>query len=277
MATKLTKMKIKEVSLVSRPAIAKEFLLYKSEDGATEEPIMVEGEIIKTETAAEVVKAEAEDIEKGKKKDGKKPKPVEKGTAQPVCASCGEVHVEKEGDLCKECAAAASKKEVKKEEEPVTKEMELSKALEDMKVQKEALAKELEEIKKQAEIMKEAEITKEFIAKASADMKFVPTVSPAQFGPVLKAASKKLEKGEFDAIYGALKAANEYIGKNSMLTKELGVNGEDLSGEPAAQLDAIAKSMVQKDSSITYAKAYTLACEQHPEIYAQHVRNARRQ
>jgi hypothetical protein len=254
MAQRLKKIKVNEVSLVTRPAIAKEFLLYKSEDGAQEAPVMVE-EIIKeeqpiTEAPSEIVKEEpviTDEVEKGKK-NKKEPKP-------------------KDG--------------VKKEEEPVveapiSKEMELAKQLEDERVQKEALIKELDELKKQAEVMKEAEITKEYIAKAAVDMKFVPTVSAAQFGPVLKAAAKKLEKSEFDAIYTALKAANEFIGKNNQLAKELGVGGEDLSGEPAAQLDALAKQMVQKDTSITYAKAYTLACEQHPDIYAQHVRDARR-
>jgi hypothetical protein len=93
---------------------------------------------------------------------------------------------------------------------------------------------------------------------------------------VLKHAAEKLEKGDFDAIYGALKAANDYIKSNSVLTKELGVGGEDLSAAPAEQLDAIAKSYVQKDTSLTYAKAYQLACEKNPQIYAEHVRNARR-
>jgi hypothetical protein len=259
MATRLKKIKVNEVSLVTRPAIAKEFLLYKSEDGAQEAPVVSE-EIIKeeqpiTEAPSEIVKeepvVEVAEVEKGKKE--KKPKPVKK-EEEPV-----------------------AEEPVVEKAEVITKEMELEKQLEESRIQKEALMKELEEFKKQAEIMKEAEITKEYIAKAAVDMKFVPTVSAANFGPVLKAASKKLEKSEFDAIYTALKAANEFIGKNSQLTKELGVGGEDLSGEPAAQLDALAKQLVQKDTSITYAKAYTLACEQHPEIYAQHVRNARRQ
>ena len=256
MATRLKKIKVNEVSLVTRPAIAKEFLLYKSEDGAQEAPVVTE-EIIKeeqpiTEAPAEIVKeepvVEVAEVEKGKDKKEKKPKPVKK-EEEPVVEAVPEV---------------------------VTKEMELAKQLEESLVQKEALMKELDELKKSAEIAKEAEITKEYIAKAAVDMKFVPTVSAANFGPVLRAASKKLEKSEFDAIYTALKAANEFIGKNSQLTKELGVGGEDLSSEPAAQLDAIAKSLQEKDGSITYAKAYTLACEKNPQIYAQHVRDARR-
>ena len=254
MATRLKKIKVNEVSLVTRPAIAKEFMLFKSEDGAQEAPVVTE-DIIKeeqpiTEAPSEIVKeepvVEVAEVEKGKKGKKEPKKPVEK-EAEPVV------------------------------EEPVSKEMELAKQLEESRIQKEALMKELEEFKKQAEVMKEAEITKEFIEKAAVDMKHVPTVSAANFGPVLKAASKKLEKSEFDAIYTALKAANEFIGKNSQLTKELGVGGEDLSSEPAAQLDAIAKSLQEKDGSITYAKAYTLACEKNPQIYAQHVRNARRQ
>jgi hypothetical protein len=296
MATRLKKIKVNEVSLVSRPAIAKEFLLFKSEDGSQEEPVMVE-EIQKEEQPVEeVAKAEpepvleqaidtmkeAEDVEKGKDKKSKdKPKPVKKEEAEPeiekakmeACKECKKMYpVEKlEDGVCKGCA-----KPVKKEEEPLSKEAELAKQLEEERVQKEALMKEIEDLKKQAFLAKEAEITKEYIEKASIDMKHVPNVSAAVFGPVLKHAAEKLEKGDFDAIYGALKAANDYIKSNSVLTKELGVGGEDLSAAPHEQLEAIAKSLQDKDSSLTHAKAYQLACEKNPQIYAEHVRNARR-
>lgn len=260
MATRLKKIKVNEVSLVTRPAIAKEFLLYKSEDGAQEAPVVTE-EIVKeeqpiTEAPSEIVKeepvVEVAEVEKGKDKKEKKPKPVKK-----------------EEEPAPEVEKAA-------EPEVVTKEMELAKQLEESRIQKEALMKELDELKKAAEIAKEAEITKEFIAKADKELKHVPTVVASKFGPVLKAASQKLTKEEYDAIYTALAGAEAII-KASSLTKELGVGGEDLSAEPAAQLDAIAKSLQEKDGSITYAKAYTLACEKNPQIYAQHVRNARRQ
>jgi hypothetical protein len=262
MATKLSKMKIREVSLVSRPAIAKEFLLYKSMDGET----MENEEIIKAETPEEIVKTETEEVEKGKKGDKKpkEPKPVKKEETEsevekkePMCKECGKVH--KEGEACEG--------KVKKSAEDIVKELEIEKA---------AMAAKIAELEKAAYDAKQTEITKEFIAKADKELKHVPQVIPSKFGPVLKAASEKLAKEEYDAIYAALIGAEAII-KASSLTKELGVGGEDLSAEPAAQLEAIAKSIQDKDSSLTHAKAYQLACEKNPQIYAEHVRSTRRQ
>lgn len=270
MAQRLKKIKVNEVSLVTRPAIAKEFLLYKSEDGAMEEPVVTE-EIIKAETAEEVVKteAESENVEKGKK-DGKKPK-------EPKPVKKEEAEVEKKEEVCKECGKvhkAGEKCEVKKEAEPVVED--ITKAYEALQIEKAAMAAKIAELEKAAFDAKQVEITKEFIAKADKELKHVPQVIPSKFGPVLKSASEKLTKEEYDAIYSALVGAEAII-KGSMLTKELGVGGEDLSAEPAQQLEAIAKSIQDKDPALTHAKAYTLACERNPQIYAEHVRASRRQ
>lgn len=282
MTTKLTKMKIKEVSLVTRPAIAKEFYLYKSEDGLQEEPIMVE-EIVKTEEpVVEAVEPVAEP-EKPAIDCQKEAEPVvETPVVKEVkCPECGQVIDEEEAKKMedgKPCKACGEKKVKKEAEDLITKQVEdISKALEQERLEKAAVIAELTELKKAAEIEKEAKITKEFIEKAATELKNIPTLVPATFGPVLKAASYKLEKSEFEALYGALQAASVFIAKNAMLTKELGVGGEDLSADPAQQLDAIAKSYVSKDAKMTYAKAYELACMNNPAVYAQHVRQARGQ
>jgi hypothetical protein len=281
MATKLSKMKIQEVSLVTRPAIAREFLLYKSEDGASEVPIVTE-EIIKTEepVVEPVVEVPAEqpaiDCQKEAEPEVVVEAPVEK---EVKCPECGQVIDEEEAKKMEEgkpCKACGEKKVKKEAEDLITKQVEdISKALEQEKLEKAAVMAELAELKKEAFIEKEAKITKEFIEKAATELKHIPTLVPANFGPVLKAASYKLEKSEFDALYGALQAASVFIQKNAMLTKELGVGGEDLSADPAAQLDALAKSYVSKDAKMTYAKAYELACMNNPAVYAQHVRQAR--
>jgi hypothetical protein len=270
-------MKIQEVSLVTRPAIAREFLLYKSEDGVAEVPIVTE-EIVKTEEpVVEVVEAPVAEPVQPAIDCQKEAEPVVEKEVK--CPTCGqeideeEAKTMKEGESCKAC----SEKKVKKEaEDLITKQVEdISKALEQEKLEKAAVMAELAELKKAAEIEKEAKITKEFIEKAASELKHIPTLVPANFGPVLKAASYKLEKSEFDALYSALQAASVFIQKNAMLTKELGVGGEDLSADPAQQLDAIAKSYVSKDAKMTYAKAYELACMNNPAVYAQHVRQAR--
>jgi DNA repair exonuclease SbcCD ATPase subunit len=283
MATRLKKIKVNEVSLVTKPAIAKEFLLYKSEEGASEVPIVEE--ITKTEepvveTAApvepELTKAEEPPVvEVPPAEHAIDTQKAEEPVAKEVkCPTCGqEVDEEeakkmKEGDSCKACQ---DKKKVKKEVEDI------SKALEQERIEKAALVARVEELEKAANEAKQAEITKAYIEKASVDLKHVPGVTAQTIGPILKSAADKLEKSEFEVLYEALKSASAFIKANSRLTKELGVGGEDLSADPAAQLDAIAKSYVQKDAKLTYAKAYSIACDQNPQIYAQHVRQARRE
>jgi hypothetical protein len=292
MATKLKKIKVNEVSLVTKPAIAKEFLLFKSEDGASEVPVMTE-EITKTEepmveeaapVEPEITKAEEPAVvEEEHAIDTQK---AEEPVAKEVkCPTCGQEIEEEEAEemekagkkTCKACDAKKVKKEVEATITYHQQVEDVSKALEQERIEKAALVARIEELEKAANEAKQAEITKAYIEKAAVDLRHVPGVTAQTIGPILKSAADKLEKSEFDTLYAALKAASAFIKANSRLTKELGVGGEDLSADPAAQLDAIAKSYVQKDTKLTYAKAYSLACEQNPQIYAQHVRNARRE
>jgi predicted nucleic acid-binding protein len=295
MATRLKKVKVNEVSLVTRPAINRQFLLYKSEDGMeeenmveeivkTEETPVVEEQLV-TEPVAEVTKEEAPVVEEpvaevvkeetpvvepvvevAKEEPAPEPAPIVEKAKPKVCSECGEEMGEEEGEMHKGCG---EKGKIKKEMEDI------SKALEQERIEKAAIIAELAELRKAAEIAKQVEITKAFIHKAATELKDVPTMVPETFGPVLKAAADKLDKAEFDAIYSMLVAASNFINKNATLTKELGVGGQDLSADPAAQLDSIAKSYVVKDTQLTYAKAYSMACDQNPHIYAQHVKQAR--
>jgi hypothetical protein len=271
MATRLKKVKVNEVSLVTRPAINRQFLLYKSEDGMEEET-MVEEIVTKTEeTTTETPLVTEPVVEVAKEEpvvEAVVETPVVEKAKEPVkCSECGEPMGDEEGDAHEECV---EKKKVKKDMEDI------SKALEAERIEKAALMAEVAELRKAAELEKQVKITKEYIQKAAVDMKHIPTVVADKFGPVLKACAEKLTADEFNAVYGVLKAADAFIAQNSTLTKELGVGGEDLSADPAAQLDAIAKSYVEKDINLTYAKAYMRACENNPAVYAQHVKSTRR-
>lgn len=325
MTTRLRKIKVDEVSLVTKPAIAKEFLLYKSEDGTQEEPIMTE-EVTKTtepvveapvvrekfpvvevppiKHAIDTQKAEEPIVEKevkcpvcgqtideeeaehgdmckacakkevcpecGMRHDGANGEMCKACAKKEVCPECGKRHDGAKGEMCKACSG-----KVKKESD-VTKQIEdIQKALEQERVEKAALASKIAELEKAANDVKQAEITKAFIEKAATELRSVPGMTAQSFGPVLKAASDKLAPVEFNAIYEALKAASAFIQANSRLTKELGVGGEDVSADPAQQLDAIAKSYVAKDIKMTFAKAYEKACMNNPQLYAEHVRQAR--
>ena len=286
MTTRLKKIKVNEVSLVTKPAIAKEFLLYKSEDGqATEVPNMAD-EITKTEepiVETPVAKEEPPVVEVPAVEHAIDTQKAEEPIVEKEvkCPTCGqkvdeeEAKKMKEGGSCKACSAKKVKKDA---EDSIAKQVEdIQKALEQERIEKAALTAKVAELEKAANDAKQAEITKAFIEKAAVELRSVPGMTAQSFGPVLKSASDKLSADEFNAIYGALKASAAFIAANSRLTKELGVGGEDLSGSPAAQLDALAKSIVQKDTKITYARAYAIACEQNPQIYAQHVREARRE
>jgi hypothetical protein len=245
MVAKLSKLKIREVSLVGKPAINIDFMLFKSE--TMETPIEVT-EVLAAEQPVEPV--------------------VETPVVEPVVETpVAEVPVEE---------PVVAEPEVVVEpvvEEPVITKSADAIELEKANIEKAALLAEIAELRKAAAIEKDAKITKEFIAKTATELKSLPAITADSFGPILKSASFKLTGDEFGAIYAALQAASNFIAQNATLTKELGVGGEDLSAEPAAQLDAIAKSMVTKDANLTYARAYSLACDANPQIYLQHVKS----
>jgi hypothetical protein len=282
MATKLKKIKVNEVSLVTKPAIAKEFLLFKSEDGQSVEVPDMADEIIKTEeTQVEAPVVKEEPVVEAEKPAIDTQKAVEEPVAKEVkCPTCGqkvdeaEAKKMKDGESCKACQDKKVKKDA---EDLITKQIEdIQKALEAERVEKAALTAKVAEQEKAAFESKQTEITKAYITKVATELHEIPGTTAQVFGPILKSAADKLEKAEFDVIYEALKSASAFIKANSRLTKELGVGGEDLSADPAAQLDAIAKTYVQKDTKLTYAKAYSIACDNNPQIYAQHVRQVRR-
>ncbi len=260
MAKLLKKLKINEVSLVSRPAINKRFTLFKSveDEKMVEEIKTIEERILDTpvETPAEVTEPTPEPVDK------------ECPLKKKVCPTCGQEH------SAGECPGK------------VTKSVEdLQKEVETEKLEKEALTKELaelrllkEQVEKQAAIEKEMRITKEFIQKAATDMKFIPGVIAEGFGVVLKEASEKLAPETYKVIYDALSGASKVLGANNQLTKEIGTTADLSVGEtPASQLDAIAKSMVMKSGEqLSYAEAYTKACMENPKIYGQHVAESKR-
>lgn len=258
MVAKLSKLKINEVSLVTTPAIGVDFLLYKSEDGNME-PIIEVTEVVAAEQPVEPVVEPVVEI-------------VPEPTIEPVVEPVVEVVVPVEEPVVVPETEVVPEPVV---EEVLTKSAEAVE-LEKANIEKAALMAEIAELRKAAALAKDAEITKSFITKAATELKSLPAVTPEAFGPVLKSASYKLDTAEFQAIYAALQAASNFIAQNATLTKELGVGGEELSAEPAAQLDAIAKSYIAKDAKLNYARAYSLACDANPGIYLQHVKNARK-
>ena len=97
----------------------------------------------------------------------------------------------------------------------------------------------------------------------------LPSVTSAEFGPVLQKGAASTDEATFDEIFSVLKAADGAI-KVSGLFKEIGT-GHGGSGDSAlGSIEAFAKELQAKDESLTYADAVVKAAEQHPDLYATH-------
>lgn len=136
------------------------------------------------------------------------------------------------------------------------------------KSQKEAVAKaaELEAVLK-AE--RNERLNREYIAKAEKDFSAMP-VNSGELAMLLKGlndADPKLT-AKLETI---LKAANEAIGKSSLLN-EVGSAAKSQSGSAMSRLEDIAKSMVSKaEGKLTPAAALVLAMEQNTDLYTEYL------
>ena len=123
-------------------------------------------------------------------------------------------------------------------------------------------AAEALEIAKQERTLRE---TSEFIAKAETDYP-VLSVTPSEFGPVLKRASEKLDKADFEALETVLKGANEAV-QSSMLMREQGRGGEvQKASDPERQLLAKADEIRKADTSLTASAAFLQAVSENPDL-----------
>lgn len=262
MTNKLKNVTVEEISLVSRPAINRQFLLWKSMDSdnvAKAKPMEEDEEVEETEEHEGSETPEEEAIEeaaleaakkKGKKKGGKM---VEKAEVTEVTETISKAQVD---ELITKALA-----------EKDAKIADLEKAAADEKVR---LTKEQEELKKALEAEKTARVTKEFVELAKAEVSSLPGTTPEAFGPVLKEMKDVLAEGTYTTVYGILKSASEYIAKNDNLTKELGTSGTPTGNTAGEKLDAIAKSYIAKDVGMSHAKALVKACQDNPELYKEY-------
>jgi hypothetical protein len=126
-----------------------------------------------------------------------------------------------------------------------------------------------------AKAEREQRVTREFVAKAET-LPHLPQ-KPGEFGPVLKSASEKLTKEEYDELDRVLKAANEQIERGSLF-KELGGAG---GPGPGAGTDAFsevqrkAEELRKADSSLSPERALQKAMESDPELQARYAAEQR--
>ncbi len=246
----LENLDVREVSLVSRPAIGRKYILMKSADSSAPEQVSEEittkaseepennagtspadlGVRPMNEKLTELLKsAELED----ETISGALDTILEKEVPEEVMKSFFELAgyeiptIEKEVEVKVEVEVP-----VEKAEEPVDEKEEILKGL---SPEQEALFKsqmaELTSVKKsladqalKAEEERQIRITKEFVQKAAEEYPALPGTA-ADLGPVLKAVSDKLEEKEAEAVFKIFNVANEAVAKSDQLI-EKGSAGE---------------------------------------------------
>lgn len=116
-------------------------------------------------------------------------------------------------------------------------------------------------------------LTAEFITKAEG-LSSLP-LDPEAFGPVLKRASKKLDKEDVEAIDTLLKAANEQA-RVSMLLKSLGRDGEPEGDREATEsLEKAASEIRKSEPGISRAEAMRRAMRENPDLAAGYIASQR--
>lgn len=130
-----------------------------------------------------------------------------------------------------------------------------------------------EAAEKVAKEERDTRLTNEFIAKAESDYGHM-SVEPAKFGPVLKAASEKLSKEEFDAIETALKAADEQIEKGALFA-EAGATGPLAAADAFGELQQKAADIKKAEPKLSEGEALDKAMKDNPDLEAAYLAEAR--
>lgn len=165
-------------------------------------------------------------------------------------------------------AKAAEKAELEKADLPPAVKAALQKAEDD---RKEATAK-AEEAQKLAKEERDTRLNKEFVAKAETYKAL--TVEPAKFGPILKSASEKLDKADFEELERILKAADEQVAK-SELFKEAGAGGTVTPNGAYDEATKKAEEIRKSDPKLTQEQALEKAFEADPALQERYLAEIR--
>lgn len=118
--------------------------------------------------------------------------------------------------------------------------------------------------------MEEENLTREYVAKA-AKLPAIAGLDVNDLGAVLKAldCGRVLSKELCVKLTKSLESMNELISKSAVLGST-GSSGANSNDDPRSRIEGIAKSLREKDASLTTAQAFALACKQNPALYAEH-------
>lgn len=238
MANRLTDLNVEFVSLVDRAAVRnaenptepQRFLVWKADETPNEGgPV---AEIDEVRDSLEKAERERDEALEATQKAEKDQADLNARIAElEKAASASSDDDEDEDDLNKADLS-----------EPVRKRLEKAEA--DAAAANERIAKAEEMAKSEREIR----VTREFVAKAD-EFKALP-FKASEFGPVLKSASEKLTKDEYEELSRVLKAADEQIAK-SELFKEAGRSGEPQSSDAQDALTQKAEEIRKADPSLS--------------------------
>lgn len=165
-------------------------------------------------------------------------------------------------------AKAAEKAELEKADLPPAVKAALEKAEADRAEDRKRIAK----AEADAKAERDARLNKEFVAKAE-EFKGL-TVEPAKLGPILKAASEKLDKADFEELERVLKAADEQVAK-SELFKEAGANGTVTPSGAYEEATKKAEEIRKSDSKLTQEQALEKAFEADPALQERYLAEMR--
>ena len=126
-------------------------------------------------------------------------------------------------------------------------------------------AAELEEVKKALEVERGGRLVAEHVQKCATEFPSLFAADTA--GPVLKSIHGKLDDAEYDFVLKCL-TESEQFAKASNLFGEVGNTGapEEVAEDASGKLNAIAKRYKAEGKADTFAKCYTLAMNENPQL-----------
>lgn len=247
MATELTDLEVEEVSLVPKGAnqMAKVALFKRGEEMTMGEKLAaLFSKFLGSKEVVEVLKAEGvppgcDHAELSKTA----------GDGMVTCPKCGaEVPMKKGKDMSDTTKTADEIAKANAKAEEIAKALEVEKAAR-------------LDLEKRLKASEDADKLRTFIAKAAAFPRIGMKVD--DLGSVLKTISEKAPE-VLEKIEGVFKVCNEVISK-SVLFKEVGSGGDGADGA-MGQIEGIAKGLMAKDPTITFAKAMTQAATLNPKL-----------
>ena len=161
----------------------------------------------------------------------------------------------------------AEEKMTDEEEEKVMKSLPeaVRKRIEADREEQRKTKEEVAKLRKDIDDRNEREEIAKFRAKAD-NLQYLAGQSSEEIAKVLRAASKALDKKEYEAFEKMLRNANE-VAKGSPLFSDSGNPGHDAEHTANGKLEAIAKRLRESDKELTPQQAFTKAAKENPELY----------